>query len=403
VANEEQRLFARQAAAPEEDGLSSAVLGISENTEPLSIERIELHRRSLHLVRPFETSFGRFDRLTRVFPAITFRTRSGDSLTGIGECPPLPAPWYDGECDGTVAVALEYIVASLRSDPKPVTDSASFIGRYSWIVGHNMAKAGIEGAYWDAVARLRGVPVRVLWGGTRRSVEAGTSVGLEETPEEMMRKVDVAVGAIQAARVKIKVKPGKDVAFVAAIRAKYPDLRLQVDANASYDLFDPRHRDALKELDRYDLMMIEQPGRNDDILDHARLLADLATPVCLDESILHARHARQAIECWQRCSSLRKLVINIKPPRVGGFLEAIRIARLCGNHGVPVWCGGMLESALGKACNIHFSSRAEVTLPGDHISQGPYFRDDIAPSLACADGRIDLPEDAGWGIGEVCF
>lgn len=387
----------------EEESLSSRVLGISENSEPLQIEEIRLHRRSMELVQPFETSFGRFDRLTRVFPAITFRTSSGDLFTGTGECPPLPAPWYDGECDGTVAVALEHIVASLRSDPAPVVDSLSFIGRYSWIVGHNMAKAGIEGAYWDAVARLRGVPVRELWGGARCSVEAGTSVGLEETPEAMMRKIDMAVGTMRAARVKIKVKPGKDVAYVAAIRARYPDLRLQVDANAAYDLFDPRHRAALKELDRYELMMIEQPGRNDDILDHARLLGGLETPICLDESILHARHARQAIECWQRYSSLRNLVINIKPPRVGGFLEAMKIARLCHNHGVPVWCGGMLESALGKACNIHFSSREEVTLPGDHISQGPYFREDVAQSLPCRDGRIELPEGIGWGLGEVRF
>jgi O-succinylbenzoate synthase len=387
----------------EEDRLSPGVLGIRENSAPLFLERIELHRRTLELVQPFETSFGRFDRLTRVFPALTFRTRSGESVTGVGECPPLPAPWYDGECDGTVAVALEYIVSSLRSNPTPVTDSASFLNRYRWVVGHNMAKAGVEGAYWDAIARLQGVPVRKLWGGTRRSVEAGTSVGLEETPEAMLTKVDVAVGEMKAARVKIKVKPGKDVAFVEAIRTKYPDLRLQVDANASYDLFDPRHRAALKELDRYNLMMIEQPGRNDDILDHARLLADLDTPVCLDESILHARHARQAVECWQKYSLLGKLVINIKPPRVGGFLEAMKIARLCSNHGVPAWCGGMLESALGKACNVHFSSREEVNLPGDHVGQGPYFREDVAPSLPCRDGRIELPGGVGWGIGEVHF
>lgn len=403
MAIEEEWKTGEQLIGPEEERLSAAELGIRENSEPLFLEKIELHRKTLELVQPFETSFGRFDQLTRVFPAITFRSNSGDLVTGIGECPPLPAPWYDGECDGTVAVALQYIISSLMADPGPVTDAASFLNRYRWIVGHNMAKAGIEGAYWDAVARLHGVSVRELWGGTRGSVEAGTSVGLEETPEEMMRKIDVAVGTMRATRVKIKVKPGKDVAYVAAIRARYPDLRLQVDANAAYDLFDSRHRAALKELDRYELMMIEQPGRNDDILDHARLLADLATPVCLDESILHARHARQAIECWQRYSLLCNLVINIKPPRVGGYLEAIRIARLCHNHGVPVWCGGMLESALGKACNIHFSSREEVTLPGDHISQGPYFREDVAQSLPCRDGRIELPEGIGWGLGEVRF
>ncbi len=401
MAIEEGRKAGEEGSSPEEEGLTPAKLGIRENTEPLFLERIDLHRKTLELVSPFETSFGRFDRLTRIFPAITFRTRSGDLVTGIGECPPLPAPWYDGECDGTVTVALQYIISSLMPDPRPVTDSASFLNRYRWIVGHNMAKAGIEGAYWDAMARLHGVAVRELWGGTRSSVEAGTSVGLEETPAAMMRKVDVAVGEMKAARVKIKVKPGKDVAFVAAIRAKYPDLRLQVDANASYDLFDPGHREALKELDRYNLMMIEQPGRNDDILDHARLLAALETPICLDESILHARHARQAIESWTRYSSLGKLVINIKPPRVGGFLESMRIARLCRNHGVPVWCGGMLESALGKTCNIHFSSREEVNLPGDHVGQGPYFREDIATSLPCREGRIELPGGIGWGIGEV--
>jgi O-succinylbenzoate synthase len=282
-----------------------------------------------------------------------------------------------------------------------VTDSASFLARYAWVVGHAMAKVGVEGAYWDAVARLAGTPVWRLWGGTRGSVEAGTSIGLEATPEAMMEKVSTAVEVMPGARVKIKIKPGKDVAFVEAVRRRYPDLRLQVDANAAYDLFDPRHRDALRSLDRYGLMMIEQPGPNDDILDHARLLADLGTPVCLDESILHARHARQAIESWRQYSDLAKLVINIKPPRVGGFVEALRIARLCADAGVSVWCGGMLESALGKAANVHFSTRAEVNLPGDHVSQGPYFREDVADPLPYHEGRIAAPDATGWGLGEA--
>jgi o-succinylbenzoate synthase len=386
---------------PDEEFLSPEVLGIRENREPLFLERVEVRKMAMELVRPFETSFGRFDRLVRLFPHIIFRTQGGERVTGTGECPPLPAPWYDGECDATVAVALEHIISSLTADPAPVTDSASFIGRYTWVVGHAMAKVGVEGAYWDAVARLRGVPVWRLWGGTRTTVEAGTSIGLEASAGDMLSKVKQAVEVEGVARVKIKIKPGRDLVFVEAIRARYPGLLLQVDANASYDLFDPRHRAALKALDAFGLLMIEQPGKNDDIMDHARLLADLVTPVCLDESILHARHARQAMECWERYSSLRKLVINIKPPRVGGFLEAIRIARLCADRGVPAWCGGMLESALGKTANVHFSSREEVNLPGDHVGQGPYFREDVAVSLPCRDGAIALPERCGWGLDEV--
>jgi len=393
--------YGRSPVVPDEESLSPELLGIRENREPLILERVEVRKKAMELVRPFETSFGRFDRLVRLFPRITFRTRDGERVTGTGECPPLPAPWYDGECDATVAVALEHIISSLTADRGPVTDSCSFIARYAWVVGHAMAKVGVEGAYWDAVAQLRGVPVWRLWGGSRTSVEAGTSIGLEATPIDMMSKVDRAVEGEGAARVKIKIKPGRDLVFVEAIRARYPGLRLQVDANASYDLFDPGHRAALKALDGFGLLMIEQPGRNDDILDHARLLADLETPVCLDESILHARHARQAMECWERYSSLDRLVINIKPPRVGGFLEAIRIARLCADRGVSVWCGGMLESALGKAANVHFSSRNEVNLPGDHVGQGPYFREDVAGSLPCRQGTITLPEGDGWGLAEV--
>jgi O-succinylbenzoate synthase len=296
-------------------------------------------------------------------------------------------------------VALDYIVSSLRAKKEPVTDSASFIGRYQWVVGNNMAKVGIEGAYWDAVARVRGVPVCELWGGERSTVETGTSIGLEATPEAMMRKVDKAVLEMKVARVKVKIKPGRDLAFIEAIRKQYPGLRLQVDANAAYDLFDPDHMDRLKALDQYHLMMIEQPGRNDDILDHSRQLACLQTPVCLDESILRAGHARQALDCWRRYSSLSKLMINIKPPRVGGFLEAIRIAKLCHAGGVSTWCGGMLESALGKTANIHFSARKEVDLPGDHVAQGPYFKEDVAQPPPYADGRVQVPAGPGWGIG----
>lgn len=385
---------------PEEDSLSSQVLGIRESSTPLFLERVEVVRRELRLCRPFESSFGRIDALVRLFPVIGFRTEGGERVTGIGECPPLSAPWYDGECDGTVAVALTHISAALIADPAPVTDSASFIGRYGWVVGHAMARVGVEGAYWDAVAQLSGIPVWRLWGGVRTSIEAGSSIGLETTPEAMLEKVRIAVEDTGVSRIKIKIKPGRDRVFVEAIRRAYPAIKLQVDANAAYNLFDPGHREILKSLDDFGLLMIEQPGKNDDILDHARLLADIQTPVCLDESIHHARHARQAIECWRQYSDVSKLVINVKPPRVGGFLEAIRIARLCADHGVAVWCGGMLESGLGKAANVHFCTRPEVSLPGDHVSQGPYFQHDVTTPLPCVNGRIAVPEGPGWGLGD---
>lgn len=384
--------------AAEEDRLSCATLGIHANQTPLFIEQIRVVRREMTLCRPFQSAGGRIDALVRLFPVIRFRTAAGEKIEGIGECPPLPAPWYDGECDGTVGVALRHLCKALLADPAPVTDADSFISRYAWVIGHAMARVGVEGAYWDAVAQIARTPVWTLWGGVRRTVEAGSSVGLESTPEAMLAKIRIAVDETGVSRVKIKIKPGQDRTVIEAIRRAYPALRLQVDANSAYDLFDPHHRDILRSLDDYDLLMIEQPGRHDDILDQARLLAEIKTPICLDESIHHARHARQAIESWQRYSEPSKLVINVKPPRVGGFVEAIRIARLCADHGVAVWCGGMLESALGKAANVHFSTRSEVTLPGDHVSQGPYFREDLTTPLPCVAGQIAAPEESGWGL-----
>lgn len=376
---------------------------ISDGHEPLFIKDITIHKKQMELNSPFEASFGRFDKLTKLFPVITFKDAKGSIITGAGECPPLPAPWYDGECDGTVSVALDFVISSLMANKGEIKDAASFIKRYSWIVGHNIAKIGVEAAYWDAVGKFQNVPVWKLWGGKRGFVESGVSIGLEETPDIMMKKVCIAVEQMKVKRVKIKIKPGKDIRYVEAIRSIYPELCLQVDANASYDLFNDEHINALKELDQFNLTMIEQPGRNNDILDHARRLTSFKTSICLDESIIDASDARKAIECWKLYSSLSKLIINIKPPRVGSFLEAIRIARLCRHYGISTWCGGMLESALGKTSNVHFSSREEVNLPGDHVSFGPYFKEDISESPFYKDGIIEVPEKAGWGNGELKF
>ena len=386
---------------------------IFKNEQPLRIENITVHKRLMELRVPFEASYGRFTHLVRFYPVIKFRTESGETISGIGECSPLSAPWYNYECHKTVEIALSYIIAMLTgksvdeadgnpgSNNKPVTDVYSFVEKYKNIVGHNIAKAGIEGAYWDALAKLEGKPVSALWGGQRKTVEAGTSVGLEETSDKLMRKIETAVEVLKCARVKIKVKPGKDIETLNAIRKKYPDIKLQVDANAAYDLFNTEHLARLKEFDNYNLVMVEQPGPNDDIIDHAVKLAGLKTPICLDESILHTRHARQAIDLWEQYSALDKLVINIKPPRVGGYAEAIKMARLCSAKGVSVWCGGMYESVLGKTANVHFSSLSEVKLPGDHVSQTPYFTEDIAAPPEYDNGKIVVPKDPGWGVKEL--
>ncbi|HPG56994.1 MAG TPA: o-succinylbenzoate synthase [Candidatus Wallbacteria bacterium] len=384
-----------------EKNLGLKELGVFENTEPLFIHKVTVYKREMKLCIPFETSFGRFDSLVRLYPEITFRRADGSVICGIGECSPLSAPWYDYECHKSVETALGYIISSLdeaAAKNTPVTDVCSFIKLYKWVVGHNMARAGVEGAYWDALAKMRGVSVSELWGCVKKTVEAGTSVGLEPTIDALMKKIETAVERMKAARIKVKIKPGKDIEYVAAIRARYPRIRLQVDANAAYDLFNPEHIGLLKRLDEFDLMMIEQPGPNDDIYDHARTLAGLKTPICMDESILSAAHARQAIELWKQYSDVSKLIINIKPPRVGGYLEAIKIARLCSINKVSAWCGGMHESAMGKTANVHFSAREEIDLPGDHVSQAPYFVENIADSPEYHEGTLKVPTGAGWGL-----
>ena len=383
-----------------EDKSIMAKLDLPAEHEPLYIDNVLITRRELELTTPFKAPFGRFTHLVRFYPMITFKRENGETITGIGECSPLSAPWYNYECHRTVENALEHISSSLLKEKAPVTDVISFIKRYGWINGHNIAKAGIEGAYWDAAAKLNNLPVYKLWGGSRKEVEAGISLGIESSPEALLKKLDAAV-ELKASRVKIKVKPGKDIEYLEIIRKNYPSLPLMADANGSYDLFSPEHKALLKEFDNYSLMMIEQPGMNDDIIDHSRELAHINTPVCLDESILHLTHARHAVELWKHYSAADRLIINIKPPRVGGYLEAIKIARFCGVNGVKAWCGGMFESALGKTANVHFSSLEEINLPGDHISIAPYFVNDIADSPEYSEGKINVPNLSGWGTANL--
>jgi len=370
-------------------------LNVYLNKTPLFIDSISVFKKDFELTFPTSTAYGNFKKLTRYFPQILFKNEQAEIIPGIGECSPLNLPYYNSESSETVNTALKYIIKSLKSNKEPITDIYSFKKNYDWIVGHNIAKCGIEGAYWTALSYLHREPIKNLWGGTRKKVEAGVSIGIEDRIDNILIKVHIAVDRRNAKRVKVKIKPGKDITVIEAIRKKYPNIQLQVDANASYDLFNIKHLALLKELDNYNLLMIEQPGLNDDIYYHAKQLKHLSTPICLDESITSIIQTKQAIEFWEQHSTLDKLIINIKPARVGGYLEAIRIANLCAANNIKTWCGGMYESGLGKTMNIILSSRSEFNLPGDHVSIAPYFLNDEYPFTKYKDGYFNVPTTIG--------
>lgn len=369
--------------------------------QPLRIKSAKLITKNMELRLPFETSFARITTLPKIFVVITFMTKKGSEISGIGESPFLPAPWYDGEhISGGKAVLKECIIPALENSQSAITNVNEFISLYKWIVGNTIAKVGAEGAYWDAVGKLLGKPVWKLWNGTQNKVVCGTSIGLEKTDKEVVEKIRKNL-AQKVKRIKIKIKPGRDISLVQSIRKIFPQIPLQVDGNAAYDLGNADHKALLKALDTFDLLMIEQPGPNDDIYFHSQLSKSLKTPLCLDESILHARHAWEAITLWNNSNILDRLVINIKPPRVGGFWEAVKIATLCQKVGVKIWCGGMLESAVGKTANVHLSTLPGFILPGDHVSFPSYFTKDIAQSPEFEDGTLIAPIDNGWGLQEV--
>ena len=255
--------------------------------------------------------------------------------------------------------------------------------------GHEMAKAALEMAIWELWARRDGVPLWRLLGGRGGEIDAGVSVGLQKDEVALLERVDVEVAAGYR-RVKVKIKPGRDVALVAAIRARFPRLPLMVDANSAYTL---EAADHLRELDRFSLTMIEQPLGWDDIVDHAVLQKRLATPLCLDESIRSGDDARRALDLGA-CR-----VVNVKVGRVGGFAGALAVHDACRARGAPVWCGGMLESGIGRLANVHLQTLPGFTLPGDTSASARYFEEDLVdpPVVVSPEGRIAVPEGPGIG------
>jgi o-succinylbenzoate synthase len=350
----------------------------------MRIESIDLHHIRMRLKAPFETSFGvEHDR-----DAVIVRVRA-EGIEGWGECVAGAFPGYSYETVGTAWHVLEefFVPAILGQDVKDVDD---YRGRIAHFRGHPLARAGLELALWDLLGRARGESLVTLLGGERRAVPVGVSVGIQADAEVLLKVVEGYL-AQGYRRVKLKIKPGRDLDEVRAVRAAHPKLALQVDANSAYTL---EQRSVFQEMDALGLLLIEQPLADDDLLDHAALQAVLRTPICLDESILSLRHARQALDS-QACR-----VINIKPARLGGLAEAVAVHDLCWGRGVPVWCGGMLETGIGRASNLALASLPGFTFPGDISASDRYYAEDIAapPFTLNPDSTIDVPDAPGLGI-----
>jgi O-succinylbenzoate synthase len=351
---------------------------------PMQVDKIDMRLIRLPLHESFETSFGSFD--SRLIFLLSLES---DGVRGWGEVVAMEKPLYTYETVGTsLHVINDYLAPILLSSPLAGLDDLA--ARFSPFRGHNMAKAGIELAYMDLQARAAGVSLSKSLGGTRERVPVGVSLGIQPALPALLERVDRHL-ALGYRRIKLKIKPGWDVDVVREVRRLHPDIMLSVDANAAYTLNDT---DLLKQLDAFGLIMIEQPLHYDDLLDHAKLQSVLTTPICLDESVTGLRRAEQAL-ALDACR-----LINIKVGRVGGYSQAVPIHDLCYSKGVPVWCGGMLESGIGRAHNVALASLPGFTLPGDISASSRYFaRDIIVPEVrVSADGTVEVPTGVGLGF-----
>lgn len=351
----------------------------------MKIETISILHFRLPLVSPFETSFGRMAERD----GILLRLRDADGVEGYGECVAWRDPGYSYETTGTTWHVLKDFIAPLILGQE-LGDAADFQQCVSGVRGHHQAKAGVEMAIWDLMGKRNGKSLRELLGGTRGKVEVGVSVGLQESPEALVRVVGAYLEQGYG-RIKIKIKPGRDVNDTAAVRRAFPEPRLQVDANSAYTL---ESAERLKPLDDLGLLLIEQPLFDDDIWDHHKLQEHFKTPLCLDESIVSPRHARYALE-MRACR-----IINIKVGRVGGLSQALAIHDLCLANNIPVWCGGMLETGVGRAANLALASLPGFTLPGDISASDRYFRRDITNERFAlnSDSSVDVPRGHGLGV-----
>ena len=349
----------------------------------MKIDRVELREIRMQLREPFEISSGvSYER--RVLLVALY----SEGIAAWGECVAGETPAYSYETTDTAWSILTGLILP-RVSGSVMESSADLLHAFERIRGHPMAKAAVEMAAWDLDAKARGGSLASLVGGVRESVPVGVSIGLQRTDDELYRKVAdyIAEGYV---RIKVKIKPGRDVEMLRGLRERYPEVPLMADANSAYSLEDlPR----LRALDELDLMMIEQPLAHDDYLDHARLQAEMETPICLDESIRSVRDTALALELGA-CR-----IINIKPGRVGGLSSAKAIHDLCVDHEMPVWCGGMLESGIGRAHNVALASLPGFTLPGDISASRRYWNEDIVtPEFVLDGGTVSVPKGSGIGV-----
>jgi O-succinylbenzoate synthase len=349
----------------------------------MKIERIEMREIAMRLRAPFETSFGVMQN-RRILLLQAF----ADGISGWGEGTATEGPFYISETFDTTWVMLrDFLIPRVLG--MEIGRARDVPELFSPIRGNEMAKAALESALWHLESLARGLPLYQTIGGTMQEIACGVSLGIQTTIDRMLAIVEKEVAAGYQ-RIKLKIKPGKDVAVLREVRRRFPEIRLSVDANSAYTLADVNH---LKQFDEFRLLMMEQPLEWDDMYDHSRLQPQIATSICLDESIHNLRHARAAVEIGA-CR-----VVNIKLGRVGGHTEASRIQAYCANTGIPVWCGGMIESGIGRAHNIAMSTQPGFIWPGDVSASQRYWEQDIIePEVwVTPQGTIHVPQTPGLG------
>jgi O-succinylbenzoate synthase len=331
----------------------------------------------------FETSFGRTEERR-----VLLITADCEGIEGWAECVAGEGPFFSDEWVETAWATIREFLAPLLIGQSiaQAKDSAALMSR---VRGHNMAKAALENSLWDAEAKATNQPLWKLLGGTRSEIDCGVSIGIQNSHEQLLEKIETELAAGYQ-RIKVKVKPGWDLEALAKIRKRWPNILLSCDANSAYRPYDLSH---LKKFDEFGLLMIEQPLWHDDIFHHAKLQRELKSSICLDESIRHARDAETAIDLGA-CR-----IINIKVGRVGGFSEAIAVHDICERNKIPVWCGGMLETGIGRAHNIALSTLTNFRLPGDVSASKRYWTEDIVePEIEVTSrGTIVVGESAGTG------
>jgi O-succinylbenzoate synthase len=350
----------------------------------MKVERVELLVITASLRTPFETSFGKVQHRH-----ILIARLHADGLSGYGECAARDGPWYCAETiESALHILRDFLVPLTLG--RTIAGPEELSGLFAPVRGNNMAKATLEMAFWDLWAKAQGIPLSRALGGVRDQIASGVSIGIQDNPATLFELIERHL-AEGYRRIKLKIRPGHDLQIGREVRRRFPDVPLMLDANSAYTLAD---RPLFRALDELDLLMIEQPLAHDDIVDHAALQREIRTPICLDESIRTPEDGRKAIEL----GSCR--VVNVKTGRMGGHTPSRRLHDVCRERDIPVWCGGMLETGIGRAHNVAMASLPNFRLPGDVSASDRYYTEEIiAPPFTLSPaGTIAVPEGPGIGV-----